>query len=64
MTGKYKFVLEEVMALLSPFFIVRAPSSVGAFRNVTRTAPVPLAAIAQEYIHSQCLFDSEDNPGF
>lgn len=50
------------MTLPSPFFIVRAPGSVGAFWDVARPAPVPLTAIAQEYIHSQCLFDSEGNP--
>jgi hypothetical protein len=49
------------MALTPPFFIVKAPSSVGTFWDVTCPAPVPLTAIAQEYIHSQCLFDSEGN---
>ena len=44
-----------------PFFIVRAPGSVGAFWVVAGTAPVPFAAIAQEYVHSQCFLNSKTN---
>lgn len=50
--------------LPSSFFILRAPGSVGAFRVVTGTAPIPFTAIAQEYVHAQCFLNPEANPVF
>jgi len=42
----------EKVILLSSFFIVRAPGSVGAFWVVTCTAPIPFTVITEEYVHS------------
>ena len=50
------------MQLLFPLFLViRAPGSIGTLRTMASTAPVPLATIAEEDIHTQVLLDLEPN---
>ena len=54
--------MEREVVLPASLGIIRAPGSVGTGGIMTRPAPVPLAAIAQENIYSQRLLDSKGNP--
>ena len=51
----------EEVRLLAPFLVFRAPGSIGSRWVVAGATPVPLAPIAQEYIHSQRFLNPEGN---
>jgi len=48
--------------LTPAFFVFLAPGSIGTLAIVAGTAPVPLAAIAEEDVHPHCFFYPQDNP--
>ena len=47
---------------LAPFFVFRAPGSVGTLRPPAGTAPVPLAAITKQDFYPQPLLKTDFKP--
>ena len=53
--------VRAMTGLSPPFYILITPGSIGTFWPAAGATPVPLTAVAQEDIFSQCLLDPEAN---